>query len=69
MTPQEGIFALGAISALASALNVYLTLRIRLEIAEVEKRILGQVHGEYCPREVCDQRMARLVDQIGDARA
>ena len=56
---------LSVATAVSTALNVYLTLRLRVEILEGEKRILRTVHDEYCPREVCIEKMERLEAAFG----
>ncbi|MBM3745047.1 MAG: hypothetical protein FJW34_04560 [Acidobacteria bacterium] len=55
---NEGAIAV-AVSLLAlacQALNVWLSLRLRVGLLELEKRVLDQVEREFVRKEVCDER-------------
>jgi hypothetical protein len=41
-------------------LNVYLTLRLRISVLEMERRVLDQVRKEYYDREMVDAKLEAL---------
>ncbi len=47
-------------SGAATLLNVYLTLRLRVAVLEMEKRVLDRVHAEYYDKDVINAKLDAL---------
>lgn len=63
----EIILVFSILSSLLSGGAVYLGMRTRTEIAQMELRVLEKVEVKYVPRESCNGRMDLMDEQWASA--
>ena len=64
MSESQIAIAISIIPVLAAGFNVYVTLRMRAELAEFKNALLSRVREEFVPREVYQTDLRRIDERL-----